>query len=206
MKIFLESQISIPVLVEGLREGKTIVYPTETCYGLGCDAMNQSAVDRIFFMKERQKEKPMLVLVSSIEMAKQYTVWNPTIEMLAKRYWPGPLTIVAQAKDSSVFAEGILGPREMLAFRLTDHPLARELTQGLGKPIVSTSANISSLESPYDIQSVIAMFSDPAHEPDIVIDAGVLPHHSPSTIVRVLDGTIQIVRQGETVIDSEKFQ
>lgn len=206
MHIFSESQISISVLVEGLREGKTIVYPTETCYGLGCDAANASAVEKIFEMKQRQKDKPMIVIAKNREMVEQYVEWNQTIDLLAERYWPGPLTIVARAKEGHGLAAGVVGANDMIAFRLTDHPFAAALVTELGRPIVSTSANISSLKSPYDVRSIVAMFETAKKQPDIIIDAGILPQHSPSTIVRVLDGDIHIVRQGEIAIDPEQFR
>ena len=82
--------------VEYLKAGKTIVFPTETSYGLGCDAANQEAVNKIFKIKGRKSDKPLLVVVPTIEMAKKYLVWNNLLEDLASRYWPGPLTLVGK--------------------------------------------------------------------------------------------------------------
>ena len=200
MKVISQSDCAIGDVVQSLRDGQTLVYPTETCYGLGCDATNTAAVERVFAIKKRQKNKPVLVLMARVAMAIEYIAWNPTIERLAHRYWPGALTIVAPPKDLADFAPGVLGPRGMVAFRVTSHPLAQELCAGLNRPLVSTSANIASLESPYDIKDVLAMFSHAEHQPDMVIDAGSLPHESPSTIVRVVGETIEVLRQGEVVI------
>jgi len=192
--------VRIEDIVARLKNGETLVYPTETCYGIGCDATNQTAVDRIFQIKQRQRDKPVLVLMADEAMAMEYVEWNPMIEGLALRYWPGPLTIVAPVKFDYTLARGVVGSRDMIAFRVTDHPLAHALAEGLGRPIVSTSANISAEESPYDIASICAMFDGQEYRPDSMIDAGTLPHHSPSTVVRVADGRLEILRQGEIVV------
>jgi L-threonylcarbamoyladenylate synthase len=187
-------------IVEALKEGQTIVYPTETCYGLGCEATNQASVDQIFSIKQRQTDKPLLVVMPSIEMARDYVIWTETIDTLATTYWPGPMTVVATAKPGTGLAKGVIADDGTVAFRITDYPVAVELSTALGVPLVSTSANISAQESPYDIASVHAMFQHATPQPDIIIDAGVLPHAAPSTIVKVIDTSIEILRQGERIV------
>lgn len=95
-------------IVVDLLAGKTIVFPTETSYGLGCDATNQAAVDRIFKIKGRGSDKPLLVVVPTVEMAKKYLRWSPIIEKISARYWPGPLTVVG-LYSAPPFKEGIEG-------------------------------------------------------------------------------------------------
>lgn len=201
MKVIKDVESSISEIVDALKQGKSIVYPTETCYGLGCDATNVDAVARIFDIKKRQKDKPVLVVAGDIALMREYIEWNETLQQLADRYWPGPLTVVADVNLENILPAGVVGDDGTVAFRITNHPLAARLSEELGGPIVSTSANIASLESPYDIESVLHMFQDVDDQPDMVIDAGTLPHHSPSTIVRVEDGDITVLRQGEIVID-----
>ena len=88
-----------------------------------------------------------------------------------------------------------------VAFRITEHPLAVALCKAIDGPLVSTSANISAHESPYDIKDVVAMFAHEAVQPDIIIDGGKLPHESPSTIVRIHeDGTLEVLREGEMIV------
>jgi len=201
MEIIKKENIKIEEIVEALKAGKTIVYPTETCYGLGCDATNESAVEKIFKIKQRQKNKPVLVVASDIGMMMKYVDCGPVIMKIAEKYWPGPLTVVAPLKPGVDMPPGVVGEDNTLAFRITNHPLASELSKEFGKPIVSTSANIASHESPYDIKSVLDMFSNGENQPDIVIDAGSLPHHSPSTIVRIKGGEVEVLRQGEVVVE-----
>lgn len=200
MQIIKYSEVNTADIVSQLKQGKTIVYPTETCYGLGCDATNESAVRRLFAIKQRQEDKPMLVLAPALSMIRKYIVWSPRLEELARRYWPGPLTVVADVLGGVTLPAGVVGPEGTLAFRVTSHPLAAALGAGLGLPLVSTSANLSATVSPYDSESVRAMFAGALVQPDIVIDAGPLPHHSPSTVVRVAGNRTRILRQGEIVI------
>ena len=178
-----KNDFNVPSVVEALKAGKTLVYPTETVYGLGCDATNQEAVDRVFQIKQRQKDKAVLVLMSDIAMAQKYAQWNPMLEELAEKYWPGPLTVVAKVIDPNMLAKGTIAKDGTAAFRVTSHPVARQMAESLGKPLVSTSANIASMDSPYDIEEVKQMFANAKLQPDIVIDAGVLPDDLPSTIV-----------------------
>ncbi len=200
MNIIPAIDLVLSDIVIALRAGQTFVYPTETCYGLGCDATNTKAVARVFEIKQRQEDKPVLVVMADIDMAMRSIKWNGTIEKLARRFWPGALTIVAYPKVPHGFGEGILGPRGMVAFRVTSHPIAASLCRAIAAPLVSTSANIASRESPYAIEEVIRMFEHTAHQPDVIIDAGELSHHSPSTIVRVAGDSIEVLRQGEVVV------
>lgn len=189
--------------LEALNSGSTLIYPTETCYGLGCDARNNAAVERIFKIKVREPSKSVLVLVHDISIIMKYVEWNETIDELARTYWPGPLTIVAPLNTLYMdeLAPGVVGEDNTLAFRVTNHPFAASLARSLGAPIVSTSANISSYSNPYDIDYVIGMFDGREYVPDLIVDAGNLPHHSPSTIVKVeVDGSKTILRQGEIII------
>jgi L-threonylcarbamoyladenylate synthase len=196
MQIIPCSDVDISSIVDALEAGQTLVYPTETCYGLGCDATNQKAVDRIFQIKERQTEKSVLVVMSSIEMAMEYVVWNDQIAHLAETYWPGPLTIVGDAIPGTELAMGVVADDGSIGFRISSHPLVQEILDVLGVPMVSTSANISGQKSPYDIDDIITMFQQRPVQPDSIIDAGTLPEQSPSTIIRIKNGMVNVLRQG----------
>ena len=100
------TECNLAQLVVDLQNGKTVVFPTETSYGLGCDATNQEAVDRIFKIKGRKSDKPLLVVVPNVEMAKRYLVWNELLEKIAKKYWPGSLTAVGAYCHPSSAEEG----------------------------------------------------------------------------------------------------
>lgn len=202
IKVANDEDLDLKKIAQELKLGKTIIYPTETCYGLGCDATNERAVDSVFKIKKRQKEKTVLVLMSDVSMADDFVKWNPKMEELAQKYWPGPLTLVAPAAQDCPLGEGVVAKDGTLAFRVTAHPIASGICEALGAPIVSTSANTASLESPYDPQSIIDMYDGAHTKPDIFIDAGELPEQAPSTIVRVAqDGSLDVLRQGEIIIE-----
>lgn len=201
MEIIKQENLDIGQIVTELKNGATLVYPTETCYGLGCDANNTEALDKIFKIKNRQKNKSVLVLVPDLAMILPYIEWNSTLQNLADKYWPGPMTIVVQTKPECPLIKGVVNEDGTIAFRVTSHHLALEISKKLNSPLVSTSANIAELESPYDIESVLKMFSDSVLQPDFVIDAGTLPHQSPSTVVRVKNDKLEVLRQGELIVE-----
>ncbi len=200
MKIIKQQDVDIEFVVRALEGGQVIVYPTETCYGLGCDVTNELAVQKIFQIKKRQLDKPLLVVASEMAMMLDYLDYSPQLVEISEKYWPGPLTAVVPLRPEVDLPAGVVGPGRTIAFRITDHPLASELSAKLGKPIVSTSANIASMDSPYDVDSVLEMFEGQGYQPDIIIDAGTLPHRSPSTVVKVSDGKLEVLRQGEIVV------
>jgi L-threonylcarbamoyladenylate synthase len=198
MKILKECNLS-EIVVE-LLAGKTLIFPTETSYGLGCDATSQDAVDAIFKIKVRDESKSLLIVVPSVEMAKKYLVWNNAVEELAKKYWPGPLTIVGNYKLNSGLAQGVVAKNNTVAVRVTTHPIVKFLTESLGRPIVATSGNISGAGDIYNAQDAEAMFSAQANQPDIILDFGQLPKNLPTTIVDMTGDKINILRQGELKI------
>ncbi len=200
MQVLSVDNVNITQLVTVLTSGQTLVYPTETCYGLGCDATNQTAVDRIYDIKKREEGKPMIMLVPTVAMAKKYIVWNDVIEQFASTYWPGPVTLVAEAKKESGLANGIISKDGTVAIRVTSFPFASELATSLGRPLVSTSANLAGGENPYDMETVQNTLGTGAVQPDVAIDAGVLPKTKPSTIVRVNGGILEVLRKGEVEV------
>ncbi|HLC69717.1 MAG TPA: L-threonylcarbamoyladenylate synthase [Patescibacteria group bacterium] len=198
MKKYLPEQIS--EITHCLLHGETAVFPTETSYGLGCDARNVEAVEKIFAIKGRNKTKSLLVIVPSIEEAKKYLVWNEELEKLASKYWPGPLTIVSEAVPSKL-PLGVVAADGTLAVRVTAVPWLQTLTTNLREPLVGTSANITGLHRDlYDPEEVVNEFLDRDSEPDILVDGGLLPQRLPTTIVSVVGRGLKILRQGELKI------
>jgi len=169
-------------------------------YGLGCDAANQSAVDKIFQIKTRDRSKPLLVVVPTIEMAKIFLFWNDQLDKLANKYWPGKLTVVALAKGN--LAKGVVTSDGALALRVTSHPVAGFLSQKLNLPLVATSANLSGGGDVYEVAKIKQIFSGRDLQPDALLDYGQLPKCQPSTIVSVIGDKLEVLRQGEIIIDS----
>ncbi len=188
MKIINTEQLA--TAVKYLKQGKILIFPTETSYGLGCDATNQEAVDKIFKIKGRKSDKPLLVVVPTMDMAKKYLVWNDLLEDLSKKYWPGPLTVVGNGHG---LANGVVASDGTIAVRVTNHPIAKFLSEKLNGPVVATSANLAGAGDIYDFKQIEV-------KPDILIDGGVLPQNPPTTIVSVVDNNLKILRKGQIKI------
>ena len=147
--------------VEQLRKGGVILYPTDTIWGLGCDACNEEAVKKIYDIKQRENAKSMLVLVDSINMIERYVNEIPSIAYDILEVNEEPLTIIyPKAKN---IASNLIAPDGSIAIRITNEKFSSELIYRFRKPIVSTSANISGMPSPqsfYDIDEDIINLSD----------------------------------------------
>lgn len=194
------SECNLALVVSELLNGKTIIFPTETSYGLGCDATNQKAVDKIYEIKGRPENKPLLVVVGSKDEAKKYLHWTPMLEKISDKYWPGALTVVSDAVPSAL-AKGVVSKDNTVAVRVTANPLLISITEKLGKPLVATSANISGAGDMYSSEAAIEMFKGNENKPDIILNQGELPKNKPSTVVRVYHDKFQILREGEVKIE-----
>ncbi|HBL39323.1 TPA: threonylcarbamoyl-AMP synthase [Candidatus Uhrbacteria bacterium] len=183
------SKESIKEAIEALRHGGVVVFPTETSYGLSADATNARAVARVARLKGRPSEKTFPLIVSSTAMADRYAHLRCLGHRLAKKFWPGPLTLVVEARKNVGLARGIVARDGTVALRVSSNETARALARGLGRPIVSTSANRAGEPPAYDALDVTL-------KADFILDDGRLPRRKPSTIVHVVQGKIEVLRQG----------
>ncbi|MFH1780256.1 MAG: L-threonylcarbamoyladenylate synthase [Candidatus Micrarchaeota archaeon] len=180
---------TIDVAVKALHNKGIIIFPTETSYGLGCDATNEEAIKKIFELKGRDYEKSLPIIVSDARMIKEYANLNPLAEYLIEQYLPGPLTIIVEKNEKisdSLSKNGI-------AFRIPSREFTRLLVQEAGVPLVSTSANASGKQQPYNISEVIQEFDGKV---DVIIDSGNLPPINPSTIIDTRREPPEILREG----------
>jgi len=179
-----------------LEKGGVIVYPTETCYGLGADATSPSAVDKIIKFKGFRKRRPISVAVADIKMAQQYATLNPTANNIFTNLLPGPITVVCRGKHK---VDPRLEDRTgTLGLRMPDHSLVSKIVSSFGRPITATSANITSQKTPYSITDITDNTSKARLELiDLVIDAGQLPRRPPSAVVDACHDQPEILRQGK---------
>jgi len=156
-----------------LKNGKTILYPTDTIWGLGCDPFNESAVNSIFYTKKREKEKGFILLVDSIGMLKEYIEDIPVLIEAMIDIPSSPLTAVYHKTQK--LPDFLLSEDGSIAIRIVQHDLIREIIHQFGKPIVSTSANTSGHAPPEDYDSL---------ESDIktAVDLIIPPEHDNSTL------------------------
>lgn len=174
-------------------QSSVFVYPTETCYGLGCDAARIDLVEKIYQIKDRDYRKQLSWIVTDIEMAKRYVKFSAKALNLAQKHWPGPLTLVLPSKKSS----------RLIAMRASSHPIAQKIVKRLNQPIISTSANLSGGSNCYSVKEVISQFKIQKFQPDFVINGGDLPPCPPTTIALVIKGKIKILRQGGLFLKSK---
>jgi len=168
--------------VEIILHGGVIVYPTDTCYGIGCDATNSMAIEKIFKIKGREKDKPLPLIASSIEMIEKYVFLEERAIKLFKAF-PG-ISIALRKKGNAI--PDIVN-KEKLAFRIPSNEVSRRLSELSNRPIISTSANRSGDPSPYSIEEVKSSLKDSLKEIDLFIDGGLLDKNPPSTIIDLVD-------------------
>lgn len=178
--------------VEILKRGGVVAYPTETVYGLGCDATNERAVKKLFSIKGRSEKNPIPILIGSKEDLADYVREIPDV---AKRwiedFWPGPLTLVFRAAPK--FPAALLAGTGKVALRVSSHPVAGQLARGLGLPLTTTSANRSGqapARSADEVRKTLVGV-------DAVVEGGELIPSQASTLVDVTEDPPKILREGK---------
>ncbi len=178
--------------VRVLKSDGVIAYPTETFYGLGARADSQKAVERIFKIKKRKEFNPLLIIISSEDMLKDFVAEIPeAARMLIKRFWPGGLTIVFRAKHTVL--PPLTGGTGKIGIRLSSHPISRAIVDMLGVPITGTSANISGDSPPTLADEVMDGIGK---EIDLIVDGGKTEGGKPSTLIDVTTSPPRIIRDG----------
>ena len=180
---------SIKETVNVLKNGGICIYPTETCYGLGCDATNEKAIKKLRKIKKMNDEKKISIIVSSLEMIKKYGRVTKRVEKIVNLFMPAPLTLVIRKKKS---IPDILNKDE-IAFRIPNNLVALRLVKEFEKPITATSANITTKPSIYTFDKIRKVFEGKV---DIILDGGDLPLEPPSTIVDMTKRKAEIIREG----------
>jgi L-threonylcarbamoyladenylate synthase len=182
----------IQYAVEVLQAGGLVAFPTETVYGLGADALNAGAVQKVFEAKGRPSDNPLIVHIASLENVRQFAVSVSEKGLqLARRFWPGPLTLVFQRKIG--VPDGVTAGLETVALRVPDHPVTLELLRQFKSGIVGPSANISGKPSPTSAEHV---HNDLNGKIDLIIDAGSTTIGVESTVLDVTVDPPIILRIG----------
>ncbi len=177
-----------------LKLGGVIVYPTDTLYALGANALESFAVEQIFKIKNRAREKPLPLAIKNIKWAKELAHIYKKEEKILNSVWPGAVTVVLPKRK--ITPDIVTAGRQGVAMRVPDHPFTDKLLGMFGYPITSTSANLSGEESPRKIADIIDMFEGNYYKPDLIIDAGDLPESEPSTILDLTSDRPKILRVG----------
>ena len=167
-------------LARAIKEGKVLVCPTDTVYGLLCDLTNKKAVDRLYKIKKRQKNKALPVFVKDIKAAKRLADINSSREEYLKKVWPGQITAVLKRKGSGK----IYGlDKKTIALRIPKHKLVLDLLSKTSRPLAGTSANIAGKLASTKIKEVIRQFKSKKNQPDLIVDVGDLAKNKPSKVI-----------------------
>ncbi|UCD04023.1 MAG: threonylcarbamoyl-AMP synthase [Candidatus Woesearchaeota archaeon] len=174
-------------LIIGLREGALTIYPTETCYAIGCNILKEESLEKIYELKNRDQKKYLTCIVADLRMASKYCYLDKKEMKICRKYMPGPLTLVAKKKDT---VPDILN--EDFVFRVPGIEFARELCRKVGFPLVSTSANIAGGKNPYSFEDIP---DEIKNNVDFKINYGQLAERKPSTII-TLRPKFKVIRKG----------
>jgi L-threonylcarbamoyladenylate synthase len=186
--------------IQALRTGDSIVYPTETFYGIGADAFSTDALERIFAIKGRDAAKTIALIAH--DEASAFAIASEVPELarrLAQAFWPGPLTIVMPARDG--IPPALVGPGGGIGVRVSSHPVARALAHGLGRPITATSANLSGAAPARTTAEARATLSDLI---DVFVEGGTLAGGMPSTVIECDRDGWKLIREGAISADKIK--
>lgn len=189
-----ESENVIIQAVEAIKNGQVIICPTDTVYGLAVDATNQAAVERLFQIKKRPKEKAVPIMIGDMVWAKRLALIDQKTEKILSEIWPGAVTAVLQQKYR--LPELVTAGKRTIALRIPDYKLIHYLLQKIGRPLTATSANLSGQLPSIRIQDVLRQFQKKEYRPDLVLDAGDLIDSEPSTILDLSGASPKILRLG----------
>lgn len=187
----------IEQVVAGIKKGGVCAYPTETFYGLGVDVTQEGAIKHLFDIKRRDYGNPVAVIVADQEMLASIVKEIPEkAKVLMDLFWPGPLTILFQTNHK--ISTRLTTNTGKIGIRISSHPVAEAIVRCLGRPLTTTSANLSGFPPSFSAKHVQSYFGDKV---DIILDGGELPPSQGSSVVDVTEDKLALIREG--VIKSE---
>ena len=182
-----------------VKEGGTVVFPTDTVYGIGCDPFNKNSVDKIYQIKQRDKNKPFPVLTYSADFASEIVEFDEVSTKIVEKFWPGPLTLILKLKEENL--KDSLGIEDKIAIRVPNNQCLLEILKNV-KFLIGTSANLSGQGSFTKSQECFENVSGF----DVFVDGGDTDNKGESTILEIKDGIPIIHRQGPiTKEEIEKY-
>ncbi len=183
-------------VVEKLRAGAIICYPTDTVYGIGCDIFNQKAVRRIFQIKKRPQHKPFSFMCSSLKNVSDYGYVSNNAYRLMKKHLPGPYTFVLPA--TKMVPKIMVTKQKTVGIRVPDNRISLALVEELGNPIVTTSAILDPDDPPFseafEFEELLG------NRVDLIIDGGRI-YPDPSTVIALIGDQPEILRKGKGAVD-----
>lgn len=178
---------------QAIKQGNLVLFPTETVYGIGANALDEKAVKKIYEAKGRASDNPLIAHISNLEMLKKLvTEIGKTEKKLIEKFWPGPLTIIFN--KSNIVPNIITAGLETVAIRMPSNEIAKRLIEYSGVPIAAPSANISGKPSGTIVEDILEELDGKV---EYIIDGGMVDIGLESTVIRVIDGKVHILRPGK---------
>ncbi len=178
-------------VISALKDGGVIVYPTDTCYGIGCDIFSKSAIEKVYQIKAISKFVPLSFVCADLSDISRYAVVTNFSYRILKRHLPGPYTFVLPG--SREVPKMMLTKRRTVGIRIPDHPVCMAIVKGLGNPLISASASIADGPTWSDPREIAESLGDRVA---YVVDSGIIPAE-PSSVVSLIDDEITIMRKGK---------
>ncbi len=188
---------AIKIAAEILKNDGVICFATETVYAIACDASSDLAVRKLYEIKKRDPKKPIAVFTSDLKTAKEFLEFNSIEESIAKKFMPGMVTIILNKKSNpnqKIKVSKLLNNNDQsLGLRIPNHKFCLELLNEFQGIIAATSANISASEAAINFEQTLNYFQNKV---DLIIDGGICTHKMASTVLRIEDDKIKIIRPG----------
>ena len=183
-----------------IKNGQVVVFPTETVYGIGTNGLDEKAIEKLYKLKKRPKNKPISLLVNNIDMINDIAEDITELEYkLINKFMPGPLTIILKKKNK--IPDILTANSSTVGIRIPENEIAIKLIEYAKVPLATSSANISGKSSGINLKNIMNDFND---DIDYYIDGGFSKIGIASTVVQVLDGIPHILREGVITIDEIK--
>lgn len=180
---------------EEIKNGKLVLFPTETVYGIGASAFDENAVKNIFVAKGRAQDNPLIVHVSNLQMVEDIVEKiSPLERKLIEKFWPGPLTIIFPRKDKQTVPNIVTANLDTVGIRMPSNIIAQKLIEKAGVPIAAPSANVSGRPSGTKVEDIISELDGKV---SYILDGGFTDIGLESTVIRVIGDKIDILRPGK---------
>ena len=186
--------LAVREAVEFLKQGKIIVYPTDTIYGLGCDALNEGAVKKVYAIKQRKENKPVSIIVKDADSINKIAFVDRKNKAVAEKLLPGPYTLIFPGSKN--ISKIITGGKNSVGVRIPDNHICQAIANAFSDPIITTSVNISGEDALNDPFKIVDYFKEKNLAPDLILDCGRIKEAQASIVVDLTRRSPQILRSG----------
>ncbi|MBM3250995.1 MAG: threonylcarbamoyl-AMP synthase [Candidatus Nealsonbacteria bacterium] len=186
--------IKIKEIIEVIKKGGVALCPTETVYGLLADATNDKAVERVFDLKKRPKNKAIAVFIKNIKEAKKLSFIDKQQEKFLKEIWPGKVTVILKRRPGCGLSKKLFAGKKAIGLRISSSKLVNDIIKRINKPLTTTSANISGKPASTKIKDVLKQFENQKIRPDLIVNLGNLPESRPSKVIDLTKKPYKVLR------------